>query len=82
MIPYNTKPLILYVISLDTILASIVIWLQTLSHSMSDILSILVGLAGVIVSYFTIVNLMLKNRAQRLDNAIKEIDLKNKEIGK
>ena len=78
MIPYNTKPLILYVISLDTILGGIIIWLQSLQHGFSNILSILLSLAGLVISYYTIINLKLKNRSHHLDNAIKEIDLKKK----
>ena len=75
MIPYNIKGLLLYVLSLNTILTSVVLWLQNLKGGISDVLSILVGIAGLIISYYTIQRLRLDIREKRLINAIKKIEL-------
>jgi len=77
MIPTEQiKHTILYIISLDVILALGATWIATFNTVLSDIGATALTVCAVIISIYTIIHLREKVKGQRLDNLLKEKELK------
>lgn len=63
-------------LSLNVILFFNVAWLQDVNNGFKDIGSTLLTLAGIVLTYFTILHVREQYRGKRLDNTIKKIELK------
>lgn len=72
------KDSIIYVLSLDLILALSSTWLYSFQTNMSIVLSFCLGLSGLIVSIFSIIHLFLKVKSIKLDNILKELEILEK----
>jgi K+ transporter len=75
MIFSTIKSSIIYVTCLNVILGSIVQWLVSFSNSVSNLLAYGVSIAGIVLTYYTIIHIKTKIRGQRLDNKLKEKEL-------
>jgi hypothetical protein len=73
--PHTIKGVISLVLSVDTILMLSIAWLQKLNHGLSDVASLALAIAGVVVTYYTSLHIKAKWQGQQLDNEIKKIEL-------
>ena len=79
MIFENIKSTVLFITSFDVVLAGIALWSANFGTTMGDLQALIVSVGGVIMTYFTIQHLRVKIKAVKLDNKLKELEIK-KEI--
>lgn len=72
----NKKSIILFTSSIQLVLLLTIGWLQRLNHALSNVSSVLLTIAGVILAVITILHLREKWIGQKLDNELKRKQLK------
>lgn len=76
MLP-NTTSIILFASSLEIMLGMTVVWLQKLNHTFSNVASVTLSFAGLIIAYYTILHLRERWIGQKLDNELKRKQLED-----
>lgn len=77
MIPNNPKGMLLLISSIETVLTMTILWLQQINAWFSDAASLLLTGAGVVIAYYTILKLREDYRGKKLDNIIKNLEIKD-----
>jgi di/tricarboxylate transporter len=77
-IPDQIRGLIAYIVSLDVVLAAVTMWLQSFGNTTSNAISMLVALAGLVITALTGVKIWENIKIARIERKIKELELKEK----
>ena len=77
MIPTTQTGVILVTTSIEVVLSMTIIWLQKLNHSLSNISSVVLAIAGMVIAYYTVLHLREKWIGQKLDNQLKRKQLED-----
>jgi len=74
----SIKGLTVYIASLDVILFTSAKWLSSFNNYASNIVAYAVSVAGVVLTYYTVLHIREKLRGQKLDNEIKAFEVRAK----
>jgi len=76
MVFENIKSTVLFITSFDIVLGGIVIWSSTFNTAMGDLQALVISIGGIIMTYFTVQHLIAKIKSAKLDNELKELEIK------